>query len=466
MNALPHRVVIIGGGFGGLYAAQKLRKVAVELTLIDRRNFHCFQPLLYQVATGALSPANIAAPLRDVLKRQKNTRVLLGEVRDIDVARRRVFIPCDEIPYDTLIVATGARHQYFGHDRDWEPLAPGLKTIEDATHIRRRVLMAFEAAECTTDPALRNACLTFVIVGGGATGVELAGSIGELALYTLRNNFRSIDPATARIILVEGTDRILGSFKPKLSARAVQLLGRRGVTVRTGAMVTDIQPHCVTIKVGDHSETIEARTILWAAGVQASPLGKALERAGAKLDRAGRVMVEPDLTVPGHPEIMVIGDLAHCADANGKLLPGVAPVAMQQGRYAARVIKARLKGRVEGPFNYWDKGSLATIGRNAAIADLGWFTLSGFLAWCAWLFIHILYLIHFENRILIVTQWAWDYWTRNRSARLITGEEAKLDPGVGGQGSGVRSQETGNMTQGPDDGTIATPSPQKAKTER
>jgi NADH dehydrogenase len=428
MSTAAHRVVIIGGGFGGLYAAQKLRKVAVEVTLIDRRNFHLFQPLLYQVATGGLSPANIAAPLRDVLKRQKNTRVLLGEVQDIDVARRCVRLPCGELPYDTLIVATGARHQYFGHDRDWEPIAHGLKSIEDATHIRSRVLEAFEVAERTADPALRSACLTFVIIGGGATGVELAGSIGELALYTLRNNFRSIDPATARIVLVEGAERILGSFKPELAARAVHLLGRRGVTVRTGAMVVDVKPGHVTLRTGDHTETIEARTILWAAGVQASPLGKVLERAGARLDRVGRVMVEPDLTVTGHAEIFVIGDLAHTKDASGNPLPGVAPVAMQQGRYAARSIAARLKGQTAEPFQYWDKGSLATIGRNAAIVDLGWLKLSGFLAWWAWLFIHILYLIHFENRLLILLQWAWDYWTRNRSARLITGEEPPPQP--------------------------------------
>jgi NADH:ubiquinone reductase (H+-translocating) len=398
MSAAPHRVVIIGGGFGGLYAAQQLRKAAVDVTLIDRRNFHLFQPLLYQVATGALSPANIAAPLRGILKRHKNTRVLLGEVQDIDAERRCVLLPWGEVAYDTLIVATGARHQYFGHDRDWEPIAAGLKTIEDATHIRRKVLEAFEVAERTTDPAQGQACLTFVIIGGGPTGVELAGSIGELALYTLRRNFRSIDPATARIFLVEAAERILGSFKPELAARAVHLLGRRGVTVRTGAMVVDVKPERVTLRAGDHTETIEARTILWAAGVQASPLGKALERASAKLDRVGRVVVEPDLTVPGHPEILVLGDLAHCKDASGDPLPGVAPVAMQHGRYAARLIAARLKGQAVEPFAYWDKGSLATIGRNAAIADLGWIKLSGFIAWWAWLFIHILYLIHFENR--------------------------------------------------------------------
>lgn len=435
MSDTPHRVVILGGGFGGLYAAQRLRKAPVEVTLIDRRNFHTFQPLLYQVATGGLSPANIASPLRDVLKKQKNTRVLLGEATDIDVARRRVVLTWGEVSYDTLIVATGARHQYFGRDQDWEPIAPGLKTIEDATDIRRRVLLAFESAECETDAKRRAACLTFVIIGGGPTGVELAGSIGELALYTLRNNFRSIDPATARIILVEGADRILGTFVPELSEKAVKLLARRGVTVRTGAMVTDVQPQSVTLKIGDQSEVIEAHTILWAAGVKASPLGKVLEtNAGAKLDRAGRVIVDKDLTVPGHPEIFVIGDLAHVDLPDGKLVPGVAPAAMQEGRYAAEVICARVQGKTSEPFKYWDKGSLATIGRNAAIADLGWIKLSGYFAWQAWLFIHILFIIAFENRLLIMMQWAWDYWTRNRSARLITGETEDLHPHVPTQG--------------------------------
>lgn len=424
MTTTPHRVIIIGGGFGGLSAAHHLRRAPVEVTLLDRRNFHLFQPLLYQVATGGLSPANIASPLRAILKRQKNVRVLLAEARDLDVAGRRVILDGGELPYDTLIVATGARHQYFGHDREWEPLAPGLKSIEDATEIRARILGAFEKAEVESDAQVQAAWLTFVIVGGGPTGVELAGSVGELAHATLRNNFRRIDPSRARILLVEGTDRILTTFPPKLSGSAVVQLQRLGVSVRTGALVTDIQPDGVTLKVGEKTEAIAARTVLWAAGVQASGLGKVLEReAGAKLDRAGRVLVEPDLAVAGHPEIMVLGDLANYSHQTGQPLPGVAQVAMQQGQYAAGLIQARLKGKALPPFRYRDKGNLATIGRHAAVADLHWLRLSGNLAWLVWLTVHIAFLIHFENRMLVMIQWAWNYLTRNRSARLITGRD-------------------------------------------
>jgi NADH:ubiquinone reductase (H+-translocating) len=377
--------------------------------------------LLYQVATGGLSPANIAAPLRAVLKRQRNTRVFLAEAIDIDLAQRRVRLSDGEIGYDTLIVATGARHHYFGHP-EWESAAPGLKTVEDATEIRRRVLLAYETAEREPDPALRRALLTFVVVGGGPTGVELAGTLAELARHTLRQDFRDIDPATARIILLEAADRVLPPYPPKLSAKASQALVRLGVTVRTHAVVTDVHAEAVTVRTGDATEIVPCRTVLWAAGVQASPLGAILARAtGAALDRAGRITVQLDLSLPGHPEIFVIGDLANFPHQGGKPLPGVAPVAMQQGQYVARLIEARLRGRTLPPFRYWDYGNMATIGRNAAVADFGWLRLSGYLAWLAWLFIHVLKLIEFENRILVLFQWAWNYLTRNRSARLITG---------------------------------------------
>ncbi len=416
------QVVILGGGFGGLYAAQSLRKAPAGITLIDRRNFHLFQPLLYQVATGGLSPANIAAPLRAVLRKQANTEVLLAEVTDIDVDGRRVVLRDGAVRYDTLIVATGARHHYFGKP-EWEELAPGLKTIEDATQIRRRILVAFEAAERETDPTKRSIWLTFVVVGAGPTGVELAGTIGELAHFTLRGNFRRFQTSEARIILLEGADRVLPPYKPVLSAKAERALQRLGVTVWTGSLVTDLQPGCVTVRRGGHTETIATRTVLWAAGVDASPLGKCLARApGVQLDRAGRVLVRPDLTIPGHPEIFVIGDLALYQGPDGKPLPGVAPVAIQQGRFAAQVIQARLRG--EKPpevFRYRDRGSMATIGRSSAVADLGWVRFNGLLAWMAWLFVHLLYLIAFENRLLVLTQWAINYFTRNRSARLVTG---------------------------------------------
>jgi NADH dehydrogenase len=417
-----HRVVIIGGGFGGLHAAKTLAKCPVDVTLIDRRNFHLFQPLLYQVAAGGLSPANIAAPLRAVLKRQRNTRVLLAEARDIDVANRRVVLDEGVLDYDSLIVATGARHYYFGN-AGWETLAPGLKTIEDATEIRRRILLAFEAAERETDVEIRRAWLTFVVVGGGPTGVELAGTLSELAHHTLRGNFRAINPASARIFLVEGLDRILPTYPPSLSEKAKTELDRLGVAVRTSTLVTQIDGVSVTLKAGEHSEMVPARTVLWAAGVMASSLGKRLAAStGVCLDRAGRVCVESDLTIAGHPEIFVIGDLAAFTHQSGKPLPGVAPVAIQQGRYAARLIAARLRGQTLPAFRYIDYGNMATIGRASAVADLGWLRFSGFLAWLAWLFIHLLKLIEFENRVLVLMQWAWNYFTRNRSARLVTGK--------------------------------------------
>jgi NADH dehydrogenase len=419
-RATPH-VVIIGGGFGGLYATQRLRRAPVRVTLLDRRNFHLFQPLLYQVAMGGLSPANIAAPLRAVLKRQENTEVWLAEVVDIDVPGRRVLLKDGSVSYDTLVVAAGVRHDYFGNDH-WESLAPGLKTIEDATAIRRRILFAFEAAERTSDPEKRRAWLTFVIVGAGPTGVELAGAVGELAQHTLRGNFHHFDPAAAQIYLVEGADRVLPQYASTLSAKAARALARLGVTVRANSKVTDIQPDSVTFQNGAQSERISARTVLWAAGVAASPLGKALVRGGgAKLDRAGRVIVEPDLTLPDHQEIFVIGDMAHARSDKGNLLPGVAPVAMQQGRFVADTIVHRLRGEPCPHFHYHDRGSMATIGRAAAIVDLGWIRFSGFLAWLTWLFVHLMYLVAFGNRLLVLLQWAGNYVTRNRSARLITG---------------------------------------------
>jgi NADH dehydrogenase len=421
---MPHRVVIVGGGFGGLYAALALKHADIELTLIDRRNFHLFQPLLYQVATGGLSPGEIASPLRYVLNRQKNTRVLLGEVTDIDVDTKEVILSDQSrVPYDTLILAPGSTHSYFKHP-EWAKLAPGLKTVEDATEIRTRVLLAFERAERATDPEERRAQITFVVAGGGPTGVELAGALGEISRDTLKKDFRSINPADARIFLVEGENRVLPAYPPELSKAAEKSLIELGVQTRASSMVTEIDEHGVVVKSGDKETRIEARTVLWAAGVQASPLGAALaKRTGVELDKAGRVMVQPDLSIPGHPEILVVGDLAHF-EQDGKLVPGVAPTAMQEGRYATKVILKRLANQKTEPFHYWDKGSLATIGRNRAVAEIGPFKFSGYLAWIIWLFVHILYIVEFENRMLIVFQWAYDYFTHNRGARLITGPDA------------------------------------------
>jgi NADH dehydrogenase len=418
-----HRVVILGGGFGGLGAARHLKGVPVEVTLIDRCNYHLFQPLLYQVATGSLSPANIASPLRNILKTQKNTRVLLAEATDIDLARRRVILKDGSVDYDTLIVATGSSHQYFGH-KEWEKFAPGLKTIDDATAMRRRILLAFEAAERENDPERRRAWMTFVIVGGGPTGAELAGALGEIANDTLRHDFRNIEPSQTRIILVEGADRVLPSYPRKLSEAAQKMLERLKVTVRTGALVTNVQEHSVTIWEGGRAEEIPTRTILWAAGVLSSPLGRIVgEGTGAPVDKAGRIIVEPDLTVPGHPEIFVIGDLANYSHQTGKPLPGVAQPAIQEGRYVAKLIEQRMRGnKTTQPFRYFDKGNLATIGRGAAVADLNWLRLSGWPAWLIWVFIHLLYIVQFQNRLLIFLQWGWLYLTYDRSARLITGE--------------------------------------------
>lgn len=429
MTEQPH-IVIIGGGFGGLYAAQHLKYSDAKVTLIDRRNFHLFQPLLYQVATGGLSPANIAAPLRAILKHQKNTEVLLAEVSEIDPLNRRVhFSDGNGVNYDYLVVATGATHNYFGNPQ-WEQFAPGLKTVEDATEIRRKVLMAFEAAERESDPAKRADWLRFVVVGAGPTGVELAGALGEIAHQTLKHNFRHVNPEKAEILLVEAGPRVLSPYAPELSEQAKRDLEELGVTVHTGVMVTDIQEDHVVLKFPDTGERkIATHTVVWGAGVQASPLGKILAKGtGAELDRAGRIKVNPDLSVSEH--IYVLGDLAHCLDKEGNPLPGVAPVAMQQGKYLANVLKSRLAEphKKPEPFRYFDKGSMATIGRSKAVAQVGNLKFSGFLAWIMWLFIHVLFLVEFENRVQVVLQWAWNYLTRNRSARLITGDAAERLP--------------------------------------
>lgn len=431
-----HRVVIVGGGFGGLQAALKLKGAPVRLTLIDRRNFHLFQPLLYQVATGALSPGEIASPLRGVLKRQTNATVILGEVTEIDLAGRRVLISQAgerhaDPPYDTLIVAAGARHSYFGHD-EWAPLAPGLKSLEDALVLRRRILAAFEAAEIESNPEVQRALLTFVVVGAGPTGVELAGQIAEIARDTVRRDFRHIDPTTAAIVLVEGADRVLTAFPPKLSAKAERQLRKLGVTVRNDRLVVGVDEAGVTMKVtGGDEERLASRTIIWAAGVAASPLAAALAQAsGAPLDRAGRLTVEPDLSVPGHPEVFALGDMVRVSDGQGGRipLPGVAPAAMQQGRYAARVVRARLAGKSPPkPFHYIDKGNLATIGRMKAVGEIKGLRLSGTIAWLGWLFIHLFYLTGLQNRFLVFVRWTVSFLTRGRGARLITGGRDEPD---------------------------------------
>ena len=422
---MSHRVVIVGGGFGGLYAAKGLGRAPVEVTLVDRRNFHLFQPLLYQVATGALSPGEIASPLRHVLEPNRNTRVWMAEVTGIDVAGRKLILDDRELPYDTLILAPGSTNHHFGNN--WKEVAPGLKTIEDATTIRSRILHAFEAAELEPDPEKRRAWLTFVLIGGGPTGVELAGAMGEIANDTLRHDFRSINPAESQILLLEGGDRILSAFPLDLSEKAERALIRLGVRTRTRVLATDIDLEGVTIRVDGSTQRIPSRTVLWAAGVKPSPLGGVLAaQAAVPLDRSGRVIVEPDLSVPGHPEILVIGDLANFSHQGGKPLPGVAPVAIQQGQYAARLIRKRLRGETIQPFHYWDKGNLATIGRKSAVADFGFVRFSGVIAWLAWLFIHLMYLVGFENRVLVLIRWTYNYVTRNRGARLITREEKEV----------------------------------------
>lgn len=408
------RVVVVGAGFGGLEAARNLAKLPVRITLIDRRNHHIFQPLLYQVATAGISPGEIAAPIRWILRNRKNVEVILDEVVGFDVARKVVQLPDIEIPFDYLVVASGAQHSYFGHD-EWEPFAPGLKTIEDALEIRRRVLLAFELAEKQAVSGAPQPMLTFAIVGGGPTGVELAGTLAEIANKVLQNEFRSIDPKHTRILLLEGGSRILPTYAPDLSQSAVRQLAHLGVQVRAPAMVTRIEPGAVWIG----AERIPAAVILWAAGVAASPLGKKL---GAPTDRAGRVMVNPDLSVANQPNVFVIGDLATLKDGQGNPLPGVAPVALQEGRYVAKVIGDDLRNKPRKNFDYFDKGNLATIGRAAAVAQFRKLHISGYFAWLAWLFIHIFFLIGFRNRIIVLIQWAWSYLTYERGARLITGD--------------------------------------------
>ena len=438
MMRMSHRVVVIGGGFGGLRAVQGLRGAGVEVTLIDRRNFHLFQPLTYQVATGALSPGEIAYPLRALFKKRPDVRVLQADVDGIDVDARTVSLAAVDdiepppVPYDTLIVAAGSAYSYFGHE-EWRAVAAEVKSLESALAVRSRVLVAFERAELSEDPGIDAAELTFVVVGAGPTGVEMAGQIAELARDTLRQDFRSIDPGHARILLVEAADRVLGSFPPSLSDRATRALGRLGVTVMLNRMVTGIDPEEVTLRAGDGSEErIASRTVIWAAGVTASPLASLLgELAGTGVDRAGRVTVEADLTLPGHPEILALGDMVRvrAGAAEPVTYPGVAPVAIQQGRHAARVIRDRLAGHDPPPFHYHDKGNVATIGRRAAVVDLGYVRLSGTLAWIVWLVVHIWYLIGFQNRLLVVIRWAISFVTRGRGARLITAPAVTEVPG-------------------------------------
>ena len=407
------RVVVVGAGFGGLNTVKGLLHERVQITIVDRKNHHTFQPLLYQVATAGLSPGEIAAPIRSIFRGDTNVVSLLEEVQGFDLERRLVKTSEQDLPYDYLVVAAGATHAYFGHD-EWERLAPGLKTIEDALEIRRRVLLAFELAERQAVAGEATEPLNFVVVGGGPTGVELAGTLAEITNHVLAHDFRSIDPTMARILLLEGGPRVLPAYAEDLSASAEEQLKHLGVEVRTNTMVTQVEPGAV--RFGD--TRIVAPVILWAAGVAASPLGKKL---GASCDRAGRVQVQPDLSIPGHPEVFVIGDLALLKDENGKPLPGVAPVAMQEGTFAAKTIVRDLAGKPRENFKYWDKGSLATIGRAAAVAQFGKIHISGFVAWLSWLFIHIFFLIGFRNRLLVFIQWAWSYVTYERGARLITG---------------------------------------------
>ncbi|MFN2385598.1 MAG: NAD(P)/FAD-dependent oxidoreductase [Thermoanaerobaculia bacterium] len=409
----PH-IVILGAGFGGLYAGRALRRAPVRVTVVDRRNHHLFQPMLYQVSTAALSPGDIAYPVRSVLRRQQNARVLLATAKAIDTQRREVVLEDGTLPYDYLIVAAGARHAYFGHE-EWEKRAPGLKSLEDALEIRRRILLGFERAEGAADERARQLLLTFVIVGGGPTGVEMAGAIAEIARHVLAHDFRSIDPREARIVLLEAGPRILPSFSEKLSRKAAASLTRLNVEVRTGTPVTGIEPEAVLL--GD--ERLPAKTVIWAAGVAASPLGRTL---GGPLDRPGRVVVNPDLSVPGQPRIFVIGDMAAFRGADGELLPGVSPVAIQQGRHAAANVLRAIADEPLCPFRYVNKGTMAVIGRAAAVAEFpGGFGIWGFPAWLAWCFVHIFFLIGFRNRVVVMFEWAWAYFTWQRGARLITG---------------------------------------------
>ena len=420
-------VVVLGGGFAGLYVARELASAPVRITVVDRRNHHLFQPMLYQVATAGLNPSDIASPIRSVLRKQKNTEVLLAEATSIDVRSRVVRLGDGaSLSYDYLIVATGARHSYFGHD-NWEPLAPGLKSLEDALEIRRRVLLAFELAERESDPVRRHAYLTFVVVGGGPTGVEMAGAVAEIRRYALRRDFRHIDPGEATVMLLEGGPRLLPSYPESLSDNAKRELRRLGVEVRTETMVTDIRPGSVSAA----GWTIPTQTVVWAAGNTASPL---LMTLGTTLDRAGRAVVEPDCTIPGHPEVFVLGDAAAYEHQEGGTLPGICPVAIQMGQYAARVIEGDLAGRPRRAFRYWDKGQLAVIGRGRAVADIWRLHFGGLLAWLIWIFVHIFFLIGFRNRVLVLIQWAWSYITYSRGARIITEEVHPRVPALPGVG--------------------------------
>jgi NADH dehydrogenase len=441
-QANMHRVVIVGGGFGGLQAVESLRRAPVDITLIDRRNFHLFQPLTYQVATGALSPGEIAYPLRAIFKRARNVRVLMLEATDVDLDRRELLVESVDglpgpgsIPYDSLILAGGSRYSFFGHD-EWSEYAEEVKSLESAVLARGRILSAFEAAEMETDPQRRRAWLTFAVVGGGPTGVEMAGQIAELARDTLSGDFRSVDPRTGRILLIEAADRVLTSFPPSLSAKAARSLERLGVTPLLGRTVVGVDADGVTVDVGaDHSERIDTRTVIWAAGVTASPLAAILaERCGAELDRAGRVTVEPDLSLPGHPDVFALGDMVRVRDSDGvpHVLPGVAPAAMQEGRHAAKAVRARLQAKAAPPFHYRDKGNLATIGRAAAVADIKGLRLSGFLAWITWLLVHLFYLVGFQNRIVVFIRWSFSFATHGRGARLITEPAAARSDVLGG----------------------------------
>ena len=424
--AEKHRVVILGGGFGGLAAAQKLKRAPVEVTLIDRRNFHLFQPLLYQVATGSLSPGEIAAPLRGVLSRQKNTQVLLGEAVDVEPRAKRILLSDGgAFEYDSLIVGTGTQTSYYGND-SWREWAPSLKSVEEATAIRHKILYAFERAERAATPEEARAWLTFIIVGAGATGLELAGALAEIAQETLRHDFRKINPQEARIILMEGAPRVLGPFPEDLSAQAEKLVSRLGVEVIKGVMVTNIDAQGVMFKRGEATETLGAKTVLWAGGVTATAFGRKLaERTKSEADRSGRIKVNGDLTVPQFPDIFIIGDLAHAPDEKGTPLPGVAQVAMQGGTYAAKVIRARVEGKpAPPPFHYFNKGEMAVIGRAAAVANIFGIHVSGLLAWLMWLFIHLMYIVEFQSRIMVFVQWGFEYLTFSRGARLITGEAA------------------------------------------
>jgi NADH dehydrogenase len=427
-----HRVVVVGGGFGGLQATLKLAKLPVEVTLVDQRNFHLFQPLAYQVATGALSPAEICYPLRRIFRRRRNVRVVLGEVVDVDLAAKRIGLQPvaeadtpDHLEYDTLIVSGGSHYSYFGHD-EWQEHAAELKTLEGALTLRRRILTAFEAAELDAHPEHRRELLTFVVVGAGPTGVEMAGQIAEIA-RDVEGDFRSYDPAETRILLVEALDRVLTSFPPSLSEKAKRSLESLGVTVRLNESVVDVGDRSVTIeRAGGERERIPTRTVIWAAGVVASSLARMLaEGAGAETDKALRLTVEPDMTLPGHPEVLAIGDMVTVRQEDGEVVvfPGVAPVAMQQGRHAARVVGDRLQGREAKPFHYIDKGNVATIGRARAVADIKGLRLSGFIAWWTWLGIHLFYLIGFQNRVLVLIRWSFSFLTHGRGARLIAHEE-------------------------------------------